>query len=540
MHSSDEDEDVKQAIALSLGNEYQPISGSSSKVGETTAVPGKESVIVDLCDDTDASDNELTAVLPVKGTTHPVPISADTGDRNGKEEIEQSPVAGPDQAIHGLPEDAGPSLDSKDTGSTTKSLLQTLNRKQMEEERLARRKRKASVSPPGLRRKKLTQDSDIEVLSEKRRKAVNKEENEQIQEPVLQGVSTGTGPLLGLSPSSTSGIQYPQGVVRKTWAFGYAREEDIKIEEVLQKKDLSIAVLSAFQWDVEWLLHKLDLNKTKIIFVMQAKDEATKTRYRSEIAGMGNLRLCFPSMAGNVNCMHSKLQLLFHPTYLRVVVPSANLTSYDWGEAGGVMENMVFLVDLPRLKEPDQPVKKVKENLTFFGQELVYFLEAMGLEADVIKGVLQFDFSATKDLAFVHSIGGPHAGEAWRRTGYCGLGTAVQRLGLACQDPLDIDFVTSSVGSLKFDFLYAIYLAAQGDDGLKEYDIRTAPRPTARNKDAIAARDQLVQQEKRLLETVKQGFRIFFPTRDTVVESKGGPAVRYHCLPFPISDYAFR
>ena len=38
--------------------------------------------------------------------------------------------------------------------------------------------------------------------------------------------------------------------------------------------------------------------------------------------------------------MHSKLQLLFHPNYLRIVVPSANLMPYDWGEAGGVMENV--------------------------------------------------------------------------------------------------------------------------------------------------------------------------------------------------------
>ncbi len=65
---------------------------------------------------------------------------------------------------------------------------------------------------------------------------------------------------------------------------------------------------------------------------------------------------------------------------------------------------MVFLIDLPRLKEADQPVEKAKENLTFFGQELIYFLEAMGLDADVIKGVLQFDFSATDGLAFVHSM----------------------------------------------------------------------------------------------------------------------------------------
>ena len=41
--------------------------------------------------------------------------------------------------------------------------------------------------------------------------------------------------------------------------------------------------------------------------------------------------------------MHSKLQLLAHPTYLRVAVPSANLVPYDWGECG-TMENVSSLV----------------------------------------------------------------------------------------------------------------------------------------------------------------------------------------------------
>lgn len=45
-------------------------------------------------------------------------------------------------------------------------------------------------------------------------------------------------------------------------------------------------------------------------------------------------------MAGQINCMHSKLQLLSHPTHLRIAVPSANLVPYDWGESGGVMENV--------------------------------------------------------------------------------------------------------------------------------------------------------------------------------------------------------
>lgn len=53
---------------------------------------------------------------------------------------------------------------------------------------------------------------------------------------------------------------------------------------------------------------------------------------------MHNLSLCFPPMEGQVNCMHSKLMLLFHPEYVRIVVPTANLTSTDWGE-NNLMEN---------------------------------------------------------------------------------------------------------------------------------------------------------------------------------------------------------
>lgn len=44
-------------------------------------------------------------------------------------------------------------------------------------------------------------------------------------------------------------------------------------------------------------------------------------------------------MEGQVNCMHSKLMLLFHPNYLRIAVPTANLTAVDWGEHS-LMENV--------------------------------------------------------------------------------------------------------------------------------------------------------------------------------------------------------
>lgn len=44
-------------------------------------------------------------------------------------------------------------------------------------------------------------------------------------------------------------------------------------------------------------------------------------------------------MEGQVNCMHSKLMLLFHSDYLRIAVPTANLTAVDWGEHS-LMENV--------------------------------------------------------------------------------------------------------------------------------------------------------------------------------------------------------
>ena len=106
-----------------------------------------------------------------------------------------------------------------------------------------------------------------------------------------------------------------------------------------------------------------------------------------------------------------------HPTHLRVVIPSANLTPHDWGETG-CLENVssstslasrtnyiackvCFLIDLPRL--PDGQEADLKR-LTRFGEELLAFLHAMGLDKAQIDSMRRFDFSRTAHLAFVHSM----------------------------------------------------------------------------------------------------------------------------------------
>lgn len=54
--------------------------------------------------------------------------------------------------------------------------------------------------------------------------------------------------------------------------------------------------------------------------------------------------------------MHSKLQVLKFPDYIRIVVPTGNLVPYDWGETG-VMENVCLNHgdSLPVLRYTEMP-----------------------------------------------------------------------------------------------------------------------------------------------------------------------------------------
>ncbi len=100
--------------------------------------------------------------------------------------------------------------------------------------------------------------------------------------------------------------------------------------------------------------------------------------------------------------MHSKLQILKYSGYLRIVIPSGNLVPYDWGETG-VMENIVFLIDLPRLEDSDTAISS-SDKPTFFQEELCYFVRAQGLDDTLVKSLSNYDFSETARYGFVHSM----------------------------------------------------------------------------------------------------------------------------------------
>ena len=410
--------------------------------------------------------------------------------------------------------------------------LMGLNRRQMEEERLARlkRKREDDISPPPVTRRIRSPpatDANARQISYPpfSHPATNASQALRVRHsPVgvrntlttdLGPASLFCGPQGSIAPPSCTSIKFPRPTVRQTWCFGFPRSDrptDIKLEELIDRPNLHTCVLSSFIWDFDWLLPKFDTKRTKFLLVMHAKGPEQRTHIEQDWSGIPNVRLCFPNMAGQINSMHSKLMLLFFEKHLRVVIPSANLISFDWGENGGVMENTVFVVDLPQKCAPN-----AKDYPSFY-HKLDAFIQAQDFPPDVVKRLANFDWSATASIDFVASIGGAHTGEEWKSIGLCGLGRSVASLGLHSKNNVQIDFVTSSLGSLNEAFMRSMYSAAQGDDGLTEYTLRTAkkfPAFVTGSKDRSVTRD--------VGNDWKTSFRVYFPSDETVKQSRGGP-----------------
>ena len=59
------------------------------------------------------------------------------------------------------------------------------------------------------------------------------------------------------------------------------------------------------------------------------------------------------------------------------------------------------MIDLPRHPNDEH---RSRDDLTFFGKELMHFVEAKGLGQQVQTGLLKFDFSETSHLAFIHTM----------------------------------------------------------------------------------------------------------------------------------------
>ncbi len=253
----DEDEALRIAIAMSLGRDP----------GEREDRPTAKARVVDLTQDSD------------EGST------TDSGD----DLVEVDGGAGSSKPASNSNNPPAPAPPAE---TSTLSAL-GLDRKKMEEERLARlSKRKAAelgegVQPPS-RPSQRPKTEDAPPLPSAAAALAKKQTTHPAKPTMAPPSSPSATQLSSSSTPHQPPLPFPQGTIKKTWAYGQPRHgDDIKIEEVLQKQQLQLAVLSSFQWDEEWLLSRVDLARTKLVLVAFASDERQVRLSSSFFLGLG-------------------------------------------------------------------------------------------------------------------------------------------------------------------------------------------------------------------------------------------------------------
>ena len=305
---------------------------------------------------------------------------------------------------------------------------------------------------------------------------------------------------------------------------------------------LDTAVLSSFQWDDAWLFSKVNCKRTRVTLIMDEND-SNALRYHQKYK---YISICGPKDIRGI--MHSKLMLLFYKQYARIVIPTANLVPLDWGEAGH-MENMVFLIDLPyhsdtvggkalgRLTSLENLQSTVLDSIATaqgphsdFYQGLHTFCACMNLKQTVLDKLSCCDFTATRGLAFVFGVGSFQRRELATRcssyVGLEGLACQIKRLGLTCNGTVRVDYITSSLGKLRRDFLSSLYRACRGGCSPDDSSISSANRPKERGGCQRDGRSVAKGSCKEQLKDVEAQFqshmKVYFPSHEVVERSLGG------------------
>lgn len=217
--SDDENEELKAAIALSL-QEGLPARPPSSLADHDASNNASNALTFE--------DDELQRAIALSLGENEM-SAAPTGLRT-EVDLTMSPGNTPIVTETSRP----PSTHTKSVG------IAGLDRKAMEEERLARlNKRKRDPTP----------ERPIKRTT-----------------PTHQDAVLCTASKSLLQSSLSSGLEYPEGAIKRTFAERYPRSNDISIDEVLQASQVHIAVISSFMWDSEWLWKKLSPVKTKQIW----------------------------------------------------------------------------------------------------------------------------------------------------------------------------------------------------------------------------------------------------------------------------------
>ncbi|KAJ3180017.1 hypothetical protein HDU87_002240 [Geranomyces variabilis] len=239
-------------------------------------------------------------------------------------------------------------------------------------------------------------------------------ERQRLERLALKRLAPESSPLPPLKkPTLAYPMKYAEGTTMLTYLPGHSRVGYARFEDLVNQSALQRAVLSSFQLDYDWIGAKFPNDIKLAILCPRFSDLPPDKKQLAD----GNTLYIFPPM-GLQGCMHAKFLLLFYPSFLRVVITSANLTDYDWER----LENVLWVQDFILHKDPPQPSR--------FGEDLVNVLTQMTVPDSIIRAVRNADF-APCGATLVFSRPGTHKGADLLRYGHPALAEAVRNLKIS-------------------------------------------------------------------------------------------------------------
>ncbi|KAJ2998300.1 hypothetical protein HDV02_004614 [Globomyces sp. JEL0801] len=198
-------------------------------------------------------------------------------------------------------------------------------------------------------------------------------------------------------------------------------------KNLVEKSKLKKAFFSAFCIDDDWLFNQLPNDISVCIARPKPNDVESNV---TNITITPKISFVFPTLKPmQYGCMHVKLMLLWYPEFLRVVVPSANLTEYCWN----TIENDFRKADSSR-------------ELNEFGTDLKNLLVDMKVPSLVVGALNGYDFSNALGKLIV-SKPGWHKQSQLELFGHLRLKRVLSTLGLNLTNSM-LTLQSSSMGGL--------------------------------------------------------------------------------------------
>jgi tyrosyl-DNA phosphodiesterase-1 len=257
----------------------------------------------------------------------------------------------------------------------------------------------------------------------------------------------------------------------------------LSLPEIIDPNNLEAAYFCTYSFDLQFFktIIPYQTRSIPITLVKHWKKDSGDSEGRS-LFELGKTPLCVinPPLISTYSSMHSKLWLLSFPTFLRVVVSSANLSHFDWE----CYTQCIWIQDFPKLSSLSTATNEFKQHLVNFWNISTLKLPAKWLD--------NYDFSGAKVHLMV-SVPGYHNTGSFEKYGHMRLRNILKKHNPLNSTQLQNSacyYQISSVGSLSTNWL----------------------------KEVCTSMNTIMPSKR----TDKTGVKVIYPSKDTVAKSKLG------------------